>query len=118
MEVTRTQAAAYVGAGAATAAALTALRHGGGGKALALGVTTGIVAGALQATTQGATGSSELGWGAATLGGALAGAVLLGGIGGPGLSPIQARGIGAVIGGATGVFAPVIAGMVLAQTQG
>src|SRR6476660_2189671 len=48
MDVTRTQAAVYVGAGAATATAFTALKHGLAPKALGLGVATGIVAGGTQ----------------------------------------------------------------------
>lgn len=118
MDVTSTQAVAYVGAGAATGTGVTALRHGSRGTALALGVATGVAAGSAQALVQGSTGSSELGWGAAMLTGAAAGALLLGGIGGPGISPMKARGIGALIGVTTGVFAPIVAGMALAQLEG
>lgn len=117
MDVTTTQVAAYVGAGAATATGLTALRHGAGGKAMALGVATGVVAGGLQSLVQGATGRSELGWAASAVGGAAAGALIVGSLASPGMSAMRARGIGAVIGGATGVLAPVLAGMVLAQLQ-
>lgn len=117
MDVTRTQGTAYVAAGAATGAGLAALRHGSRPAAIALGVATGVAAGGVQAWTQGRSGSSELGWGAAMLGGTAAGALLLGGFGGQGVSPLKARGIGALIGGATGVFAPVFAGIALAQLQ-
>lgn len=116
MEVTTTQAVAYVGAGTATAVGFTALRHGSNGKALALGAATGLAAGGVQSFVQAKTGSSELGWAAAAGTGAVAGALLLGSsFGRPGLTPVQARGIGAGIGLATGIFAPIVAGMVLAQ---
>ena len=118
MDVSTTQAAAYVGAGTATALGFTALRHGANGKALALGAATGLVAGGMQSFVQGKTGSSELGWAAAAATGAVGGALLLGGsFGRTGLTPIQARGIGAGIGLATGIFAPIVAGMVLAQLE-
>ena len=119
LSITPLQGATYVAAGAATAVGFTALRHGSTPKALLLGAATGVVAGAAQSATQAYTGSSELGWAAAAGGGALAGAVMLGGLSRQaGFGPIAARGIGAAIGAATGVFAPIVAGMVLAQIQG
>lgn len=117
LQLTPVQGAAYVFAGGATAMGLTALRHGSAPKALALGAATGIATAAAQSATQAFTGSSELGWLAATGTGALAGAILLGGLGSSGVTPIAARGIGAAIGAATGVFAPVIAGIGLAQLE-
>jgi hypothetical protein len=117
MEITTNQVAAYVGAGAATGAGFSALRHGVAAKPLALGIATGAIAGGVQSLVQEKTGSSELGWAAAAGTGALAGAALLGGFARPGMSPMQARGIGAAIGGITGILAPIVAGVVLAQLQ-
>jgi hypothetical protein len=107
---------AYVVAGGATAVGFTALRHGSAPKALMLGAVTGITAGAVQSGVQGMTGSSELGWAAAVGTGAVTGAVLLGPLSRRmGSGPIASRGIGAAIGAATGVFAPIVAGIVLSQ---
>lgn len=117
MELTRTQGAIYVGAGIGTAVGFTALRHGGSPKALALGAATGLLTGGVQSFVQARTGSSELGWAAAAGGGAIGGALLLGGLGAAGMSPLKARGIGAAIGVATGVFAPIVGGIVLAQIE-
>jgi hypothetical protein len=115
MEISGTRVATYVGAGAATSVAFTALRHGGSKAPLALGLATGVIAGGVQSLVHEKSGSSELGWVAAVGTGVVAGAVLLGGFGRPGLSPMQARGIGAAIGGVSGLLAPVAAGIVLAQ---
>jgi hypothetical protein len=118
LSITPLQGGAYVVAGGATAVGFTALLHGTAPKALALGAATGIVAGAVQSGVQGTTGSSALGWAAAVGTGAVTGAVLLGPLSRRmGSTPIAARGIGAVIGAATGVFAPIVAGIVLAQVQ-
>ena len=117
LSIKPSHATAYVLAGGATAVGFTALRHGSAPKALMLGAATGMVSGIVQSAVQNFTGSSELGWAAAAGGGAVAGAVLLGGLGRAGTTPIAARGIGAAIGAATGVFAPIIAGMALAQIE-
>ena len=118
MDVTRTQAGVYVGAGAATATAFTALKHGVGPKALGLGLATGAAIGVTETLVQGATGSSELGWLAAATGGTAIGAGLLGMMAKDAdMSIGKARGVGAIIGGATGILAPVVAGMVLAQLE-
>lgn len=116
MDISRTQVGAYVGAGVTLGAGFTALRSTAP-KALALGAATGLVAGAAQSFVHDRTGSSELGWGAAALAGAGTGALLLRGSVGHGLSPLKAGGIGAGIGLATGVFAPIVAGVLLAQLQ-
>lgn len=117
MEITKSRVAAYVGVGAATGVGFTALRHGVAATPLALGLATGAIAGGVQSLVHEKSGSSELGWGASAGSGIAAGAVLLGGFARPGMSPMQARGIGAVIGGITGVLAPVVAGVVLAQLE-
>lgn len=118
MEISPVTIAAYTGAGAATAAGFTALRYGRGPGTLALGAATGLAAGAAQSAVQWKTGSSELGWAAAVGTGALAGGLLLGGLAGPGMSQLKARGVGMAIGGIAGVLAPVVAGMALAQLPG
>ncbi|MCW2921167.1 MAG: hypothetical protein JWL76_1041 [Thermoleophilia bacterium] len=115
MEISKTRAAAYVGAGAAVGGGFAALRAGGSVTAIGLGVATGIVASGVQTAVEAKTGSSELGWGASITGGAVAGAFLLKGLAPAGLSPIAARGVGAAIGAAAGLLAPVAAGIVLAQ---
>ena len=117
MELTRTQAIAYVGAGGALGAGFAAVRSGTSPRGLALGVVTGVAAGGVQSYVQHATGSSELGWGASLATGAVAGVALLGGLSPAGTRPMAARGIGALIGAATGLLAPVAAGMVLAQLK-
>ena len=115
MEISKTRTAAYVGAGAAVGGGFAALRAGGSGKAIGLGVATGVVASAVQSGVEARTGSSELGWAASITGGAIAGALLLKGLAPAGVTPIAARGVGAAIGAAAGLLAPVAAGIVLAQ---
>jgi len=116
MGVTKTQAAAYVGAGAVTATAVAALRHGTSPKVLALGAATGIAAGSVETLVQSKTDASELGWIASIGTGAAGGAALLGGLSkAQGFAPMKAYGIGAGLGAAAGVFAPIVAGTVLAQ---
>jgi hypothetical protein len=117
MEISGTRVATYVGAGAATGVAFTAVRHGGAKAPLALGLVTGAITGGVQSFVHEKTGSSELGWLAAVGTGVVSGALLLGGFARPGMSPMQARGIGAAIGGVSGLLAPVAAGIVLAQLQ-
>lgn len=117
MELTRTQAVAYVGAGGAMGAGFAALGHGASPKAIALGAATGIAAGGVQSYVQHASGSSELGWCASIAGGAVAGGLLLAGLAPSGTRPLAARGVGALVGAASGILAPVAAGMVLAQLQ-
>lgn len=118
MEISPVTIAAYTGAGAATAAGFTALRYGRATGPIALGTATGLVAGAAQSAVQWKTGSSELGWAAAVGSGAIAGGLLLGGLAGPGVSPVKAGGVGMAIGGIAGILAPVFAGMALAQLPG
>jgi hypothetical protein len=84
---------------------------------MVLGVTTGIAVGSAQSYVQGATGSGELGWAAAVGAGALTGGVVLGSLRGSSASPMRARGMGMMMGAATGVFGPIAAGIVLAQSQ-
>ncbi len=115
MEITKTRAAAYVGAGAAVGGGFAALRAGGSGKAIALGVASGVVAAGVQTAVEARTGSSELAWGASILGGAAAGALLLRGLAPAGISPIAKSGVGAAIGAGAGLLAPVAAGILLAQ---
>lgn len=115
MEIAKTRAAAYVGAGAVVGGGFAALRAGGSGKVIGLGIATGIAASAIQVAVEARTRSSELGWGASITGGAFAGAFLLTGLAPIGLTPIAQRGVGAAIGAAAGLLAPVAAGIVLAQ---
>lgn len=118
MEIDVTRSAVYVGAGAAVGGGFAALRAGGGNHGLiGLGVATGIAAGAVEAAVHEKTGSSELGWLASIGTGAATGALLLGGLAPPALSPIRARGVGAAIGAGAGLLAPVVAGIVLAQIR-
>jgi hypothetical protein len=118
LSITPTQGAAYVVAGGVAGTAFTALRHGTSPKVLLLGAATGLVSGSVQSMVQATTGSSELGWAAAAGTGAVAGAVLLGPLSrASGATPLAARGIGALIGAAGGVFAPIAAGIILAQIQ-
>lgn len=115
LEISKTRAAAYVGAGAAVGGGFAALRAGGSPKIIGLGVATGVAASAVQSAVEAKTGSSELAWGASITGGAVAGAFLLTGLAPIGLTPIAQRGVGAAIGAAAGLLAPVAAGIVLAQ---
>lgn len=117
MDVNSTQAIAYVGAGGLVGGGLAAVRHGVHPLPVALGLTTGLIAGGVQTAVQSSTGSSELGWGAAFGSGTVAGAVLLGGLAHEGTTPFRARAVGAGIGAATGLFAPIAASIVLAQLQ-
>ncbi len=115
MEIDVTRSAAYVGAGAAVGGGFAALRAGRDGGAIGRGVATGVLAGSVQSYVTERTGSSELGWLAAIGSGAATGAVLLSGLAPATLGPMGARGFGAAVGATTGLLAPVVAGMVLAQ---
>ena len=119
MQVDRTQTALLVGTGAGMGVAFTALRHGGNAKALALGVATGVAAGAANSYAQSSTGVPEFGHAASIFGGAATGALLLGGMGmpHPGATPLASRGLGAVIGAAAGLIGPIAAGIALAQLR-
>ncbi len=113
MEISKSRAAAYLGAGAAIGGGFAALS--GSGTMIVLGAATGIVAGTVQTAVETATGAGELGWGASIATGAVAGAFLLKGLASAALTPIAQRGVGAAIGATAGMLAPVAAGMVLAQ---
>ena len=118
MKIDNARTAAFMGGGIATAGLLSVVRYGSSPGAIALGVATGAAAGAAQSAVESSTGSSELGWAASAATGTIGGALLLGSMGRQGLSPMQARGIGAALGLAAGVFGPVVGGMVLAQFDG
>lgn len=113
MEISKSRIAAYVGSGAAVGGLVGAAR---GPRAIAFGIATGAAAGAVHSMVENQTGPGLRAWGASIAGGAVAGALLLSGFAPSSmLKPLSQRAFGAGLGATAGLFAPVVAGVLLAQ---